>query len=125
MTGAAAALVGTCHCGAVTVRIPRQPETLTDCDCSLCRRHGARWAYFDTSEVAVDAAAGATTGYARGPRTIRFVRCATCGCVTHWEPIVAERGTRMGVNARLFDPASLASVRIRRLDGAITERYLD
>lgn len=118
-------LVARCHCGAVTIRVPHLPEALTDCDCSVCRRYRALWAYFDATEVQVTAAPGATADYTRGPKTIRFVRCASCGCVTHWEPIVAERGTRMGVNARLFDPAVIADVRIRRLDGAVTERYLD
>ena len=118
-------LTATCLCGAVSIRAPRRPDTLTDCDCSVCRRYGARWAYFDRAEVVVAAAPGATIGYARGPRTIRFVHCATCGCVTHWEPTVPERGPRMGVNARNFDPAELGAVRVRRLDGAVTERYLD
>jgi hypothetical protein len=31
----------------------------------------------------------------------------------------------MGVNARLMAPGDLARARVRRLDGANTERYLD
>jgi hypothetical protein len=31
----------------------------------------------------------------------------------------------MGINARLLDPAVLAAARLRRLDGAVTERYID
>ena len=31
----------------------------------------------------------------------------------------------MGVNARNFDPRALASVRIRRFDGASTWKFLD
>jgi hypothetical protein len=31
----------------------------------------------------------------------------------------------MGVNARNFQPDQLGAVRIRRLDGAVTEEYLD
>jgi hypothetical protein len=31
----------------------------------------------------------------------------------------------MGVNARNFEPAQLGQVRMRRLDGALTEKYLD
>lgn len=116
-------MIGTsCHCGAVSVRIPRAPETLTCCNCSICRRYGTLWAYFDRSEVEI---AGPSSAYSWGPRTLRFVRCNTCGCVTHWEPIVPERGPRMGVNARNFDPAQLGAARIRWLDGALTEEYLE
>lgn len=112
----------TCHCGVVSVTIPRAPETLTNCDCSICRRYGTLWAYYRQCEVVV---AGATTSYAWGVKTLRFVRCAACGCVTHWEPSSARRDDRIGVNARLFEPGQLGAPRIRRLDGAVTERYLD
>jgi hypothetical protein len=115
----------TCHCSAVTITIPRAPETLTPCDCSICRRYGALWAYFPRDAVTIDATPGATTAYTWGRKSLRFIRCARCGCITHWEPILAERGSRVGVNARNFDPLQLGPLRIRRLDGAVTERYLD
>jgi len=115
----------TCHCGSVRVSVPRAPDTLTNCDCSICRRYGTLWAYYTKDEVQVNAAPGATQGYSWGRKSVQFVHCVSCGCVTHWEPIVKERGPRMGVNARIFEPEQLGSVRIRRLDGAITEEYLD
>jgi hypothetical protein len=118
-------LKATCHCGAVSLEIPGPPDSLTNCDCSICRRYGTLWAYYRQSEVKVTAKAGSTAAYAWGPRSIQFVRCTTCGCITHWEPIVPERGDRMGVNARLFEHEQLGAVRIRRLDGAVTETYLD
>jgi len=31
----------------------------------------------------------------------------------------------MGVNTRLFDPAAMSGVRVRRFDGAVTWRFLD
>jgi hypothetical protein len=115
----------TCHCGAVTISVPHQPETLTNCNCSICRRYGTLWAYYTRDQVIISAKPGMTAGYARGPKSIRFVRCNQCGCVTHWEPIVPERGDRMGVNARNFEPSQLGDARLRRLDGAETEQYLD
>jgi hypothetical protein len=115
----------TCHCGSVKISIPREPETVTSCGCSICRRYGVLWAYFDGEEVRVEAAPGATSAYAWGRQTIQFVRCARCGCVTHWEPIDPARGPRVGINARNFLPEQLGPVRVRRLDGAVTEKYLD
>lgn len=49
---------------------------------------------------------------------MRFVRCKTCGCVVNWERIVHVPGSRMGVNAQLFEPEQLGPVTIRLLDGA-------
>ena len=115
----------TCHCGAVRISIPRVPETLTNCDCSVCRRYGTLWAYYSIDEVKVETEPGITESYSWGKKSIQFVRCGSCGCVTHWEPIAITRGSRMGVNARNFEPEQLGAVRVRRLDGAATERYLD
>jgi hypothetical protein len=50
----------TCHCGAVRISIPRVPETLTHCDCSICRRYGTLWAYYAKDEVKIEAAPGTT-----------------------------------------------------------------
>ncbi|HVS62111.1 MAG TPA: GFA family protein [Thermoanaerobaculia bacterium] len=117
-------LTATCHCGAVRVEVPRRPRTLTDCNCSICRRYGALWAYYEPSTVRVVAAPGTTSGYSWGSKTIRFVHCTTCGCVTHYLRIKTP-GRRMGVNARHLEPADLGAPRIRRLDGARTWRSLE
>ncbi|MEQ8397018.1 hypothetical protein [Thalassobaculum sp.] len=44
--------------------------------------------------------------------------------MTHWSA-VDSRVDRMGVNARLMPPDAIVRARVRRLDGAVTERYLD
>jgi hypothetical protein len=118
-------LEGRCHCGAVCITIPRKPRRITSCTCSVCRRYGALWAYYRSTAVRVRAARGATKSYTWGDRAIRFVHCATCGCVTHWKPVKRVADARMGVNTRLFDPAVMADVRVRRFDGAATWQFLD
>lgn len=117
-------LIGSCHCGAVSIEVPRRPRSLTDCNCSICRRYGVLWAYYKPASVRVVAAPGATSRYAWGRKTLTFIRCGNCGCVTHYErPAGSER--RIGVNARNFDPGVLGSPRIRKLDGASSWKYLD
>src|SRR5262245_36458057 len=117
-------LTGTCHCGAVEVTIPRKPRRLTSCNCSICHRYGTLWGYFDRRQVKITARRGATAAYSWGRKHLRFVRCATCGCVTHWEAV--DRSLRrMGVNVRNFDREEIASIRVRRLDGARTWKFLD
>lgn len=118
-------LIATCHCGAVRVDIPRRPRQLTSCNCSICRRYGTLWAYYKFRDVVVHAKRGAVKGYAWGDRSLRFVRCATCGCITHWEPVHIKENSRMGVNARNLPPEAIAGVRVRHLDGADTWKFLD
>jgi len=113
-----------CHCGAVRLKLPHRPQMLTSCNCSLCRRVGAVWGYYKSSEVTVDAKAGTTVAYVQGDRTLAMHHCATCGCITHWQSLPSS-DDRMGVNYRLADPTEIASVRVRHLDGADTWTYLD
>lgn len=117
-------LSATCHCGAVTIEIPRRPRTLTNCNCSICRRYGPLWAYYRRTAVNISSSPGATDSYVWGKKTLRFVRCADCGCITHWERVSEPEKGRVGVNARNFEPEVLGAVRIKRLDGASTWRHL-
>jgi hypothetical protein len=114
----------TCHCGAVKLEILAAPETLTDCNCSICRRYGGLWAHYSPKDVRVVARQGAVDGYTWGDKLIAFHRCHDCGCITHWSAVDPSTD-RMGVNARMMAPEVLAIARVRRLDGASTWKYLD
>jgi hypothetical protein len=118
-------LAASCHCGAVRLELARAPRTLTNCNCSICRRYGALWAYYRARSVRVISAPDALSSYCWGGRTLEFYRCSICGCVTHHERVRKHPDSTVGVNARNVDPAALASVRVRRLDGASTWKYLD
>ena len=113
-----------CHCGLVSLEMRAAPATVTECNCSICRRYGVLWAYYPLADVRVVAAGGATETYVWKDRSIAFHRCRSCGCVTHWAPLTRP-DDRMGVNARLLAPEVLAAARVRRLDGATTETYLE
>lgn len=121
----AISLEGSCHCGAVCLSLPRAPQEATRCNCSICRRLGGLWAYYELGTVRIEGSPEHTDEYVWGDRTLRTVRCSECGCVTHWEPLDAKKVAKMGVNLRNFDPRLVESVRVRRLDGADTWAYLD
>lgn len=110
----------TCHCGAVKVQAPRAPETVTDCNCSICRRLGTLWAYYDPAEVVMETPDSDLQSYVRqdADGDLAFRRCRTCGCTVDWRPLGRRIQNRMGVNARLFDPIVLEGARIRKFDGA-------
>ena len=106
-----------CHCGAVRFAVETAPEDVTDCNCSICRRSGTLWAYYQAPEVSFAAENGPTDIYVWGDRMLELHRCRTCGCVTHWSAIDPNY-TRMGVNARLMAPDVLSATPIRHFDGA-------
>ena len=108
---------GSCHCGSVQWSYRNLPVSATSCNCTLCRRWGALWAYgFKGDEISVR---GSTGTYLRGPKTIEFHFCSNCGCVTHWStPEAGDDGRYyLAVNLRLADPEDIAAVPIKRFDG--------
>ncbi len=60
-----------CHCGAVRIETDEAPETVTECNCSICRRLGTLWAYYSPSSVRITPPEGATTSYAWGEKIAR------------------------------------------------------
>lgn len=114
-----------CHCGAVRLEIARKPRQLTECNCSICRRYGARWAYYSRKTARMVSARGATSVYAWRNRSLEFHRCKRCGCVTHYEHARKRPDSTVAVNARMMEPEAIAGVRIRNFDGASSWRYLD
>src|SRR3546814_8142170 len=93
-------IYGSCHCGAVRLTLPAAPDKATSCNCSLCRRSGGIWAYYEFGTVSVQGHPGNTEDYIWGDRTLRNVRCKTCGIVTHWEPLEPRPGARQGVDRK-------------------------
>lgn len=118
-------IVASCHCGDVRLELRQAPRTVVSCNCSICRRYGALWAYYRPSSVRIRAHRGALARYAWRLRVRDYCHCRRCGCVTHYVYRGRQRERVMGINARLLEPAVLAGVRIRRLDGAKTWKLLD
>ena len=121
----APSLHGSCHCGAVRLTLPFAPDTATSCNCSLCRRVAGIWAYYECGTVSIQGHPENTEAYVWGDRTLRNLRCRTCGNLTHWEPLDPKPGARHGVNLRNFEPSLLETVVVRHFDGAGTWAFLD
>src|SRR3984957_18510112 len=110
-----------CLCGQVRIEIPKRPDFINECNCTLCSKSGARWAYFHPSEVTIE---GTTKGYSREDKDdpaaeVQF--CANCGSTTHFTltaSAVAKFGNiQMGVNMRLPDERNLARKELPSPDG--------
>jgi hypothetical protein len=118
-------LAATCHCGAVRIHVRRMSRSLTSCNCSICRRYGALWAYYAASSVSIEAPKSSFATYSWNRRIRTYYRCKRCGCVTHYAYRKKRRTSTIAVNASNFEPSALAGIRIRHLDGAASWRFLD
>ena len=113
-------LIGSCHCGAARWTLTGDPGPATACNCTLCRRLGALWAYDHEGERI--ALTGPTTAYRRADRAdpwLEFHFCPTCGCVLCWRGLHPEPDgrRRVAVNLRLAPPDAVADLPIDHFDG--------
>ncbi len=102
-----------CHCTAVRLEIEAAPSWVNDCNCTLCRRYGALWAYYEPGEVKLVQGEGTTDTYLWDSKMLAFHRCRACGCVTHFEALV-DTPFICGVNARMMPALDPANVRVQQ-----------
>jgi hypothetical protein len=62
-----------CHCGAVKLQIATAPDSVKDCNCSICHRYGVLWAYYRLDAVQVS---GATDTYMWDDKSLAVARFA-------------------------------------------------
>jgi hypothetical protein len=104
----------------VTVTVPRRPEYLNSCNCTLCTKLGSLTGYFHPDEVTVT---GETRQFVRSDieACLAVPFCPTCGASTGWISLTPFE--RRGVNMRLFDPSELVGVPVRFPEGRDDERF--
>lgn len=113
-------LSGSCHCGDTGWTLSGDPGSITACNCTLCRRYGALWAYdYENERIALIGATRVYTRRGKPDPALEIHFCPTCGCVAHWRGLkVDEAGRRrVAVNVRLAPPDAVAHLAIDHFDG--------
>lgn len=105
-----------CHCTAVRFELATTPEFVLDCNCTLCRRYGALWAYPKQGDVTFVRGADATETYLWGDEQLAFHRCRVCGCVTHMVAVKEDPPFVYGINARMIPTLSPEKAPLLQID---------
>lgn len=116
-------LTGTCHCGATGWSMTGDPGPVTACNCTLCRRYGALWAYdFEHERIRLSGPTSVYTRVGKPNPALEIHFCAQCGCVLAWRGLRLEDDgrRRMAVNVRLAPPEAVAHLPIDHFDGLDT-----
>ena len=114
-----------CHCGNIRLKASKLPASLTDCNCSICRRYAALWAYYPDRQVEIEIRDADSGVYAWGEKTIDYHFCPICACCTHYSSKLENGRTRIAINARMAPAEDIAAIRVRRFDGARSWSYVD
>jgi hypothetical protein len=113
---------GSCHCGAVRWHFEGVPESATACNCSLCRRYGALWAYdYEDEKIKVS---GATKIYLWGRKWIEFHFCAKCAGIAYWRAKRPGKEGRRSIAVNLrhaAEPEAVSALPLIHHDTAIMD----
>lgn len=115
-------LKGTCHCGATGWMLEGDPGSVTACNCTLCRRYGALWAYdYENERIRVSGPLHAYRCAVEAP-SLDILFCSKCAGVVCWRGLdLDEAGRRrIAVNLRLAPPDAVADLIIDHFDGLDT-----
>ena len=111
MSEAGDSIQGRCHCGRIGFRFDTALTStalpLRRCDCSFCRRHGARTTSDPAGSVRFEIAEpAALRRYRFGLRSADFLLCAECG--TYLAALIEHGGKVYAtLNANCFEQAEL------------------
>lgn len=110
-----------CLCGEVRIEIEERPDFIHECNCSMCRKTGARWGYFHPSHVMIDGRSGSYCRSDRAEPNAEVHFCPTCGSTTHFvlttSAISRFGNSIMGVNMWLAKAEDLSGTELRYPDG--------
>ena len=118
-------LTVSCLCGGLSVSTSALPDYVNECNCTLCRKAGALWAYYAPEQVSVSGEAKRVRRRDKSDPMVDVQFCPDCGSTTHFtltgSAIRRFGKTMMGVNLRLAREDQLVGVEVRYPDGASWE----
>jgi hypothetical protein len=107
-----------CHCGNIEIRAAKLPEQVTNCNCSICRRYAALWAYYSPEDVDIYFRDYPSKFYLWGDREVEFHHCTVCGCLTHYVTTQKCKDRIVAINTRMSDPVLISGIPVREVDNA-------
>lgn len=113
-------LTGRCHCGGGGWTLSGDPGNITACNCTLCRRYGALWAYdYEGERINVTGTMGSYRRADAADPSLEILFCPTCANVLAWRGLQLhpDGRRRIAVNVRLAPPEAVADLLIDHFEG--------
>lgn len=111
---------GHCHCGDTGWTLHGDPGPVTACNCTLCRRYGALWAYdYEGERIALTGETRTYTRPGKADPALEIHFCPRCASVVAWRGLRLEEDgrRRIAVNVRLTNPEAVGHLPIDHFDG--------
>jgi hypothetical protein len=108
---------GGCHCGQVRFDVTADVTQVLDCNCSICRKRGALWAFVAADKFALRAGEETLTDYQFGKHTIHHLFCSQCGVGAFSRGTSPDGQDTVAVNVRCIDDMDMSTFQRTPFDG--------
>ncbi len=108
---------GGCHCGEVRFEVTADISSVVACNCSICQKRGALWAFVPVEHFGLRAGAEDLRDYQFGKRTIHHLFCAQCGVGAFSRGKLPTGSEMIAVNVRCLDDIDIGTLKTTPFDG--------
>jgi hypothetical protein len=108
---------GGCHCGRVSYEVTTDLAQVMECNCSICRKRGALWAFMPAEQFVLRAGADALADYQFGKKRLHHPFCPSCGVGSFSRGAGQDGREMIAVNVRCLEEVDLGSLKRLPFDG--------
>lgn len=108
---------GSCHCGAVAFDVDLDLSGALKCNCSICSKLGAVWAFAPKSQFKLKSGEASLGDYQFGKKRLHHRRCTVCGIETHAEGAMPDGTPTVGINLRCVEDVDVEALSPKLWDG--------
>jgi hypothetical protein len=108
---------GGCHCGEVRFEVTADISSVVSCNCSLCQKRGALWAFVPAESFALRAGLEDLRDYQFGKKTIHHLFCPQCGVGAFSRGRSPQGGETVAINVRCLDDVDPSGLKPVPFDG--------
>jgi hypothetical protein len=108
---------GGCHCGRVRFETTADIGTVVNCNCSICVKRGALWAFSKPSQFKLLAGEDSLADYQFGKKRIHHRFCQACGIGSFSRGLAPSGEEMFAVNVRCLDGVDVDQLKLVPFDG--------
>ncbi len=108
---------GSCHCGAVAYTVEVDTEQALKCNCSICTKLGAVWAFAPKAKFNLNKGAGKQGDYLFNKKVLHHRFCTTCGIESYAEGTGPDGSPMVGINLRCVGGVDVDKLNPKPWDG--------
>jgi len=110
-------LTGGCHCGAIAYAVELDPAGAIKCNCSICSKLGAVWAFAPKSKFRLTKGEGRLGDYQFNKHVLHHRFCPSCGIESYAEGKGPDGSEMVGINLRCVEGVDVAKLSPKQVDG--------